>query len=314
MATWLATSSSRPGVAEEAPRSVPIIDTHQHLWDLGRVQLPWVPLVPHLNRNYLPKDYAQAAEGLGIVKTVYMEVNAAEQSQQAEADYVLDICRRGDTPMTAAVIGGCPAADHFRSYILQFKDSPYVKGIRQILRKGELYADVKFRRGIQFLGERGLCFDLCQGPDYLREAAGLIDACPGTRFVLDHCGNADVKSFLPPGKDEPAARVAQRRQQAQQWRLGMAAMAQRKNVVCKISGIIASAPKGAWAPEQLAPIVRHCLEVFGPDRVMFAGDWPVCTAVATLREWVGALKQIVADPVQQRKLFHDNAARFYALR
>jgi predicted TIM-barrel fold metal-dependent hydrolase len=242
-----------------------------------------------------------------------MEVDAAEESRQAEADYVLDLCRRGDTPTAAAVLGGSPAADHFRSYIRQFAGSPYVKGVRQIIRQGELFADGKFRRGIQLLGERGLCFDLCQKPDWLREAAGLVDACPATRFVLDHCGNADVKTFLPPDKDEPARGAAQRRQRAEQWRIDIAALAQRKNVVCKISGIIASAPKGAWTAADLAPIVRHCLEVFGPDRVMFAGDWPVCTAVATLREWVRALKQIVADPVQQRKLFYDNAARFYRL-
>ena len=312
-ATWLALSSRRFSVAEEPRRATPIIDTHEHLWDLGRVQLPWISLAPHLNRNYLPKDYAQAIDGVGIVKTVYMEVDAAEESRQAEADYVLEICRRGDTPMAAAVVGGNPAADHFRSYILQFKNSPYVKGIRQIIRDRQWFADARFRRGIQLLGERGLCFDLCQGPDWLGEAGSLVDACPGTRFVLDHCGNADVKTFLPPDKDEPAAGVAARRQRAERWRSDIAALAKRKNVVCKISGIIASAPKGAWTPAHLAPIILHCLAVFGPDRVMFAGDWPVCTAVATLRQWVGALKQIVADPVEKRKLFHDNAARFYHL-
>ena len=310
--TWLALSGGRPSVADQ-PAPAPIIDTHQHLWDLRRVQLPWLPSAPQLNRSYLPPDYARAAEGLGIVKTVYMEVDAAQESRQAEADYVLAICRRGDTPLAAAVIGGNPAADQFRSYILQFKDSPFVKGVRQIIHQGQWLADVKFRRGIQFLGERGLYFDLCQGPDLLGEAAGLVDACPGTRFVLDHCGNADVKAFLPAGKDEPAERMAQRRRQAERWRLDIAALAQRKNVVCKISGIIASAVKGSWTPDHLAPIVHHCLEVFGPDRVMFAGDWPVCTAVATLGQWVGALKQIVADPAQQRKLFYDNAARFYQL-
>jgi predicted TIM-barrel fold metal-dependent hydrolase len=312
-AAWLAAASGRSGVAQPAPPTLPIIDTHQHLWDLTRVRLSWLPDAPHLNRSFLPSDYAEAAKGLGIVKTVYMEVDTAEQSKQAEADYVLDLCRRGETPTVAAVIGGDPAAENFRAYILQFKDSPYLKGVRQIVRDRQWFADAKFRRGIQFLGERGLSFDLCHGPDWLGDAAGLVDACPATRFILDHCGNANVKTFLPPAKDEPAAGAAARRRQVDQWRRGMAALARRKNVVCKISGIIASAPKGCWTPEQLAPIVHHCLEVFGPDRVMFAGDWPVCTAVATLRQWVGALRQIVTDPVQQRKLFHDNAARFYRL-
>ena len=68
-------------------------------------------------------------------------------------------------------------------------------------------------------------------------------------------------------------------------------------------------------PNDLAPIINHCLEVFGPDRVMFAGDWPVCTGVATLRQWVHALKQVVQSRSieQRRKLFCDNAVRVYGL-
>ena len=310
---WLAMPSSRSNAVESLPPPTPILDTHEHLWDLARIKLPWLQAGSHLNRSYLPTDYAQATEGLGVAKAVYMEVDAAEECRQAEADYVLDLCRRGDTPTAAAVIGGNPAANDFRSYILRFKDNPYLKGVRQIIHRRECFADRSFRRGIQFLGAHGLCFDLCQPANWLRDAAGLVDACPGTSFVLDHCGNAEVKNFLPPADHEPAEDLAQRQQRAEQWRTDLAALARRKNVVCKISGIIASAPRRTWTPAHLAPIVRHCLDVFGSDRVMFAGDWPVCASVATLREWVGALKQIVADPRQQRKLFYDNAARFYRL-
>ena len=75
------------------------------------------------------------------------------------------------------------------------------------------------------------------------------------------------------------------------------------------------APKDSWTPDDLAPIINHCLDVFGPDRVMFAGDWPVCTRVATLRQWVQALRQVVGNRSleQQRKLFCDNAVRVYGL-
>jgi predicted TIM-barrel fold metal-dependent hydrolase len=71
----------------------------------------------------------------------------------------------------------------------------------------------------------------------------------------------------------------------------------------------------AWQPEDLAPIVNHCLDQFGPDRVMFASDWPVCTLGAPLAQWVDALKQIVASRPrdEQKKLFHDNAQKFYGL-
>ena len=92
-------------------------------------------------------------------------------------------------------------------------------------------------------------------------------------------------------------------------------VAKRKNVVCKVSGIVASAKPGAWSADDLAPIVRHVQEAFGPDRVMFGGDWPVCTLAATYKQWVEALKTIVKGQKaeEQRKLFHDNAVKFYGL-
>ena len=95
----------------------------------------------------------------------------------------------------------------------------------------------------------------------------------------------------------------------------MAALAARKNVVCKISGLVSQTPRNSWTPQDLAPIIDHCLDVFGPDRVMFAGDWPVCTLGATIREWLGALRQVVRHrpPEQQQKLFCDNAVRVYGL-
>jgi len=84
-------------------------------------------------------------------------------------------------------------------------------------------------------------------------------------------------------------------------------------MVCKISGIVASAKPGAWTADDLAPIVLHTAEAFGRERIMFAGDWPVCTRAATFKQWVEALQTIVAgwSEADRRKLFHDNAARVY---
>jgi predicted TIM-barrel fold metal-dependent hydrolase len=95
----------------------------------------------------------------------------------------------------------------------------------------------------------------------------------------------------------------------------MARLARARNTVCKISGIVARAPKDTWNAEDLAPVINHCLDSFGPDRVMFGSDWPVCTRVASYRQWVTALKEVVGGKSyeQQRKLFHDNAVRFYGL-
>jgi len=83
-----------------------------------------------------------------------------------------------------------------------------------------------------------------------------------------------------------------------------------------VFGIIASARPKQWTADDLAPFVNHTLDVFGRERVLFGGDWPVCTLTATFRQWVEALKQIVRQrrEAEQRVLFHDNAVRFYGLK
>jgi predicted TIM-barrel fold metal-dependent hydrolase len=300
-------SATGPGAADAKVSRMPIIDTHQHLWDLDRFRLPWVKPGSLLARSHTLADYKEAVAGLDVVKTIYMEVDVDPAQQQAEADFVIATCKQPDSAMVAGVVSGRPAADSFRGHVEQFKGSPFIKGIRQVLHGQSTPAGYclkpEFVKGIQLLGDLGLRFDLCVRSSDLPDGGKLIDACPGTHFILDHCGNARVHG--PDGK--PPDRT--------QWQRDIAALAKRPNLVCKVSGIIASAKPGAWSPADLAPIVNHVLDSFGPDRVMFAGDWPVCTTVAPLADWVNALKTIVGGrtPEQQRKLFHENAVRVYGL-
>jgi predicted TIM-barrel fold metal-dependent hydrolase len=292
--------------APDTPR-MPIIDTHQHLWDLDRFHLPWVKPGSVLARNHTLADYKKAAAGLDIVKTIYMEVDVERSQQRAEAEFVIATCKQADSGMVAGVVSGRPAVDGFRTYIEQFKASRFVKGVRQVLHGQSTppgyCLDPKFVKGVQLLGEFGLRFDLCVRPGELTDAGKLIDACPGTQFILDHCGNANVHG--PDGKAPDRT----------QWQRDVAGLAKRPNLVCKVSGIIASAKPGAWSPADLAPIVNHVFDSFGADRVMFASDWPVCTTVAPVADWVNSLKAIIRErpAEQQRKLFHDNAVRVYGL-
>jgi predicted TIM-barrel fold metal-dependent hydrolase len=290
----------------------PIIDTHQHLWDLSTFKLPWLKNEPRLAKSHVMLDYLKAIEELEqpggklgpakVVKAVYMEVDVAAEQQQEEADYITAICKTGNWPTVAAVVSGRPGADGFEKYVRSLRDNPRIKGLRRILHSTETPAghclDAKFIGGVRLLGELGLSFDLCMRAAELPDATKLIDACPGTRFILDHCGNPDVKA-----KDHT------------QWKKDIAELAKRKNVVGKVSGILASAEPGKWTVEHIAPIINHTLEVFGPERVMFGGDWPVCTLAATFKQWVDALRTVVANrpAIEQQKLFHDNAAQFYRL-
>ena len=288
--------------------SLPIVDTHQHLWDLKLFELPWHTgaEVTSLRKSFLPADYAAAIKGTGVVKSVYMEVDVAPEQQSKEADYVIDLCTKGETPMVAAVISGRPAAGaEFKNYITKYARSPYIKGVRQVLHGESTPAGYclqpQFVEGIKVLGDLGLSYDLCMRSGELLDAVKLVDQCPKTRFIVDHCGNMSVQST------DAAARA--------QWEKGMQELAQRPNTVCKISGIIASAKPGAWTVEDLAPNIKFSMETFGPDRIMFGGDWPVCTLAASYAQWVAALHSITAElPAdQKRKLFHDNAVKFYGL-
>jgi len=279
-----------------------IIDTHQHLWDLTKIKLRWMKPEHPLNHNYTLADYQEAAAGLNIVQTVYMEVDAAPDQKQAEADAVIELCRNArETKLVAAVVGANMRGDDFAKYVRQFAKHPFVKGVRQVMpvptvADGESL-DKSFVQNVQLLGELGLSFDLCGPPDKLADTAKLVAACPDTRFILDHCGNANVQA---PNQEA--------------WKRGLAAVAKHERVMCKISGIVANAGKN-WTAEDLAPIVDFVYEQFGADRVMFAGDWPVCTKTATLAQWVAALKSIVRSRphTAQEKLFYDNAVKYYEL-
>jgi predicted TIM-barrel fold metal-dependent hydrolase len=302
LASSLSLAAAAPLVfaAEGKAPALPIVDTHQHLWDLKKFRLNWIKKGSLLDRSYVQKDYAEAVKGLGVVQAVYMEVDVDPSQQVAEAEHLIAICKKGDTLTKAAVISGRPASEDFAKYIKRFKDSPYIKGVRQVLHgeatKAGYCLQKQFIKSVQLLGELGMRFDLCMRPGELPDATKLIDACPDTRFILDHCGNADLKKH-------------------EQWKKDIAELAKRKNVVGKVSGIVAQATPGKWTADDLAPVIKHTLSVFGPDRVMFGGDWPVCLLGATYAQWVKALKEIVADrkAVEQRKLFHDNAVKFYGL-
>jgi L-fuconolactonase len=299
---FLGTAAAALAASSAAAAPVRIVDTHVHFWDRSRFHLAWLDGAQSLNRDYSLDDYRRATEGLDVVKAIYMEVDADPSQHGLEARAVLELCRRGGRPLAAAVISGRPASEGFSEYIRPLAKEPEIKGLRQVLHGSETPAgyclDRGFVRGIQLLGDLGLSFDLCMRPGELADGARLAELCPSTRFILDHCGNADIfaKDLDP-------------------WRRGLAAVAKQPNVCAKVSGIIASVKGRPWKPDDLAPIINHVLEEFGPDRVVFGGDWPVCSLGASLVDWVQALRQVVSARgyEEQNKLFHHNALRVYRL-
>jgi predicted TIM-barrel fold metal-dependent hydrolase len=306
---WLAASLSAPFATRLSARSLadaaddmPIVDTHQHLWDRSIFKLEWIADGSVLDRNFLPSDYAEATRGLGVVAAVYMEVDVTVSQQTDEARYVSALCREGKGATRASVISGRPDSPGFADYLDQFRGDPYVKGLRQVLHASATppghCLKPEFVKGIQELGKRGLSFDLCMRAAELGDGAKLVRQCPDTQFVLDHCGNPNVKA--KPSK---------------QWIDDIDRLAAQPNVVGKISGVIAGSDPSKPAAEQLAPFVNHVWNAFGPDRVVFGGDWPVCLLGGSYAKWVETLREIATDrsAEDRRKLFHDNAVRVYRL-
>ncbi len=285
-----------------------IIDTHQHLWDLSWQELPWLQGGGPLSKNFTTVEYLEAIQGYNV-KAVYMEVDVAAKQKRAEVEHVVKLSRDATAPTIAAVVGGQPGSSGFAAYVDFIAAYPEVKGVRQVLHGGHPQGtclSAEFIKSIQLLGDKGLSFDLCMRSTDLADGVALTQQAPDTRYVLDHCGNMDPKAFL--SQDEAA------RKSIDQWKRDVEALAARPNTICKISGIIASVPDNC-AADVLAPVVNHCLDSFGSDRVVFGGDWPVCLNGAPLAVWIRLLSEIIAErPFEaQQKLWSKNAIGFYGL-
>jgi predicted TIM-barrel fold metal-dependent hydrolase len=279
--------------------SVPIIDTHQHLWNLNQFPYSWTKGHPVLGRSFVMADYEAAIEGLNVVGSVHVEADVDALYRLQETEWLAALAQEAN-PLRGLVASARPEEESFAEELKALSAIPAVKGIRRILhtRSDDLARQPRFVENIRRLAEHDLSFDLCVRASQLPDAIHLARAAPEVRFVLDHCGVPEVKGrVLDP------------------WRDHMREIASLPNVAGKVSGVVAYADPERWTAADLAPYVLHTIDCFGWDRVLFGSDWPVCTQSASLRQWVEALQEIVAgaSEAQRRRLFHDNALRHYRL-
>lgn len=277
-----------------------IIDTHQHLWDLDKMPYSWTANQPKLNRSFRMNDYLEAIHGIEVIKSVHVEADIDEAFIPDETRYILELSERDDNPLSGVVANGRPEHDNFREYVRQFAGHPNLKGIRRLLQSepDELSTTTTFTENIRSLAEFGLSFDICVRDHQLPVAIRLVKECPNVSFILDHCGNPDIKN-----RDYDA------------WRERIAEIADLPNVVIKVFGIVVNTDVENWTVEDLRPAIEHVIASFGWDRVMFGSDWPVCTLAASYRQWFDALNFLVkgASEENKRKLFKENAERVYRL-
>lgn len=275
-----------------------IFDTHLHLVDRGRLSYPWLSGLPALDRDWDFAAYCATAARLGITDVLHMEVDVAEADIDRETACIADLMALPGSPMRGAISAARPESPGFAAW-MERVDRATVKGVRRVLHvmPDDLSRAPLFRDNIRRLGAAGLPFDICVLQRQLPIAIELADACPGTSFILDHCGVPDIAG------DGFAA-----------WSQGMADLSKRANVAVKISGITAYA-RPDWTLATLRPYVETVIELFGWDRVVWGSDSPVCTLQSSMDQWVAVTQALVsgASADERGKLFHANARRLWNL-
>ena len=234
------------------------------------------------------KDYLEAIAGTGIKNAVYMEVDVDPSQQQAEAEYLMEICKSGRArPSQRSCRVGRPAMD-LQSTSRSSKEVPISRASARCFTAARTPAgyclEEAFVRGIRLLGELGLSFDLCLRPKELSDGARLAEQCPETRFIVDHCGNADPKAFFKAG-DSRLADASPITTPILAARHGTTGGAKKRDLQDQRHRGAACRSNGR---PTICAIVNHCLDTFGPQRVVFGSDWPVCLNGAPLRNRVAA--------------------------
>lgn len=279
----------------------PIVDTHVHLWHPKQLRYAWLKQVPLLNRPFLLKDYSDAIGDLEVESMVFVQCDTHPDDGLKETSWVTSLAAgdpriRGIVAWAPLEVGNCVAA-----FIEKLAEESLVKGIRRLI-QGEsvdFCIQPNFIDGVKTLSRHGLSFDLCIYHPQLANAIRLVEQCPDVQFILDHIGKPDIKNQL----FEP-------------WKQEIKVLADFPNVHCKISGVVTEADHKNWSLDNVKPYIDHVIACFGFDRVIYGSDWPVSTLATDYKRWVETLQASVSgcSPEELRKLFHDNAVRFYKLK
>jgi L-fuconolactonase len=279
------------------------IDAHQHYWNPARGDYHWMPADdPVLTRPYGPADLAPRIAAAGVEATVLVQAAATV----AETDYMLGIADA--TPSVAKVVGWVDferAED--RGALERLAAHPKFAGVRPMIQDipdddWMLRDDVAW--GFAAVAELGLTFDALGFPRHLANFLTILTRHPEMRVVVDHCMKPQIAA-------DEAGREAER---FRVWADGMASIARETGACCKLSGLVTEAAPG-WTVEALRPYAEHVLDVFGPERVMWGSDWPVCRLRAEYADWRAAAETLCSglDAAGRDAVFGGTAARFYGI-
>ena len=302
-----------------SPDDLPIVDAHHHLWQLsgGALYYPWLQdpqahdfflgEYGSLKRDYLPPDYRHDSAGHDVVKTVHVEAECRRDQQVAETRWLAEVNARHAMP-DAIVAHAWFHTANAEEILAQQKSFALVRGIRSkpvtSRRPGESVAgaagsmqDPKWLAGLKLLRKFDLSWDLRVPSWHLEEAAQVARAIPDVPVVLNHTG-------FPWNRSDAGLAM---------WRRGLRALAACEQACCKLSCLCLQ--DGPWNYEDNRAIVLEAIEIFGIDRCMFASNFPVDGLRVSFDRMFQDFKRMTGalSASDRRKLFHDNAARFYRL-
>ena len=282
-----------------------IVDAHHHLWDPAARRHAWLDHLPRIRRPFTLADYRAAAAAEGVTGSVLVQVLAS--AGETEEFLALAAGSAGSgPPVIAGVVGwadltredlgdeldrlrGLPGGDRLVGLRHLVQDEPDPGWLAR--------QDVK--RGLRAVGAAGLVFDLLVRPAQLPAALRAASELSDVRFVLDHAAKPEIAA----GRIEP-------------WAGLVGALAGLPNVTCKLSGLVTEAGTG-WSAGDFLPYVDRLLDSFGPGRLMFGSDWPVCTLAASYHEVMAVADTVLGgrlSPGERDAVFGANAVTAYGLR
>lgn len=273
------------------------IDAHQHFWQYNAQEYGWIDdSMRLLRRAFMPEDLAALMKETGISGSVVVQ---ARQSL-TETNWLLDLAEANRTIL--GVVGWVPLADPALAEMLsELTERKKFKGVRHVIHDeadDQFILGKEFGKGIAKLREHNLTYDLLIFERHLPQTIQFVDRHPNQVFILDHVAKPRIRETM-----------------IQPWRDNLAKLAKRKNVYCKLSGMATEANWDTWSKQQLRPYLETVVNAFGPERLMFGSDWPVCLVAVGYRRWVELVNEFTDELSDDEKarIFGGTAIEAYGL-
>jgi L-fuconolactonase len=274
-----------------------IIDSHQHFWQLGRFDYPWMnSSLGVLYRDYLPDQLEPILGQNGVGKTVVVQASSSVE----ESRWLLNLA--DEHPFIAGVVGWVDlGSDDVDRQLDELVPHPKFKGVRHLVESepaDDWLIQPQVLRGLKRLSTYGVSYDLLVHTRHLKYIQKVVDACPDLKLVIDHMAKPPIAN----GEIET-------------WRQELRQVAANEQIYCKLSGLVTEANWTSWTKSDLRPYVDCALELFGSSRLLFGSDHPVCLLAASYEQVLASFRELLNElgDDEEQKIFGSNAAEFYGL-